>query len=74
MSRKDETMISIYERKILRFVFGGIQENGSWRRRSNLELYQSYKESHIEKFIKVQQIKWEDYVLRMDENRTSKKS
>ncbi|GFW23488.1 nuclear receptor subfamily 2 group C member 1-A [Trichonephila clavipes] len=45
MSRTDENMISIYERKILRFIFGGIQGNGTWRRRSNLELYQSYKVS-----------------------------
>ncbi|GFU71038.1 hypothetical protein TNCV_1215641 [Trichonephila clavipes] len=39
-------MISIYERKILRSIFGGIQENGTWRR-SNLEPYHSYKESDI---------------------------
>ncbi|GFU24361.1 uncharacterized protein TNCV_942531 [Trichonephila clavipes] len=29
MSRADENMISIYERKILRIIFGGIQENGT---------------------------------------------
>ncbi|PRD30671.1 UNVERIFIED_CONTAM: hypothetical protein NCL1_25721 [Trichonephila clavipes] len=51
-------MLSIYERKILRFIFGGIQENGMWRRRSNFELYQSYKKSGIVNFIKIQRIKW----------------
>ncbi|GFY31856.1 hypothetical protein TNCV_4201641 [Trichonephila clavipes] len=47
-------------------------ENGMWRRRSNLELYQSYEESGIVNFIKIQQIKWAGHV-RMDENQTTKK-
>ncbi|GFX04120.1 uncharacterized protein TNCV_3972691 [Trichonephila clavipes] len=63
-------MISIYERKILRFIFKGIQENGIGRRRSNLELYQSYKESDIVIFIKIQRIKWASHVVRMDETLT----
>ncbi|GFX98136.1 uncharacterized protein TNCV_4907811 [Trichonephila clavipes] len=74
MSRTDENMISIYERKILRFLFGGIQENEIWSRRSNLDLYQSYKESDIVNFIKIQRIKWAGHVVRMDGNRTTKKS
>ncbi|GFW46902.1 uncharacterized protein TNCV_2982581 [Trichonephila clavipes] len=74
MSRTDEKMISIYERKILRSIFGGIQENGTWRRRSNLELYRSYKESDIVNFIKMQRIKWAGHVIRMNEDRTTKKS
>ncbi|GFS78540.1 uncharacterized protein TNCV_3147791 [Trichonephila clavipes] len=73
MSRTDENMISIYERKILRFIFGGIQENGTWRRRSNFELYQSYKESDIVNFIKIQRTKWAGHVVRMNEDRTTKK-
>ncbi|GFV95371.1 uncharacterized protein TNCV_4573731 [Trichonephila clavipes] len=73
MSRADGNMMSINERKILKFIFGGIQENGTWRRRSNLEIYQSYKESDIVNFIKTQRINWAGYVVRMDEDRTTKK-
>ncbi|GFT12672.1 uncharacterized protein TNCV_5094421 [Trichonephila clavipes] len=73
MSRTDENMISIYERMILRFIFGGIQENGTWRRKSNLELYQAYKVSDIVNFIKIQRIKWASHVIRMNEDRTTKK-
>ncbi|GFV89986.1 hypothetical protein TNCV_4643281 [Trichonephila clavipes] len=58
----------------LRFIFGEIQENVTWRRRSNLELNQSYNESGIVNFINVQQIKWADHVVRLDEDRTTKKS
>ncbi|GFX03525.1 uncharacterized protein TNCV_4751101 [Trichonephila clavipes] len=73
MSRTDENMISIYERKIIKFIFGGIQENGTWRRRSNLELYQSYKKSDLVNFIKILRIKGAGHVVRTDENRTTKK-
>ncbi|GFV36647.1 uncharacterized protein TNCV_1033231 [Trichonephila clavipes] len=72
MSRTDKN-ISIYERKILRFIFGGIQENGRWQRRSNSELYQSNKESDIVNFIKIQRIKWEGHVISMNGDRTTKK-
>ncbi|GFV55035.1 uncharacterized protein TNCV_989481 [Trichonephila clavipes] len=73
MSRTDENMISIYERKILRSIFGGIQENGTWRRRSHLELYRSYKKvSDIVNFVKIQRIKWAAHVIRMNEDRTTK--
>ncbi|GFV10192.1 uncharacterized protein TNCV_3661441 [Trichonephila clavipes] len=72
MSRTYEIMISVCKRKTLIFIFGGIQENATWRRRSNLEFYQSYKESGIVNFIKIQRIKWAGRFVRMDENRTTK--
>ncbi|GFS98380.1 uncharacterized protein TNCV_2209011 [Trichonephila clavipes] len=63
----------IYEMKILRLIFGGNQEGGTWRRRSNLELYQSYEESDIGNFIKILRIKRAGHVTRMNEYRTAKK-
>ncbi|GFU67035.1 hypothetical protein TNCV_4968841 [Trichonephila clavipes] len=53
---------------------GGIQENRTWRRRSNLDLYRSYKESDMVNFIKIQRIKWAGHVIRMNVDRTTKKS
>ncbi|GFW55924.1 uncharacterized protein TNCV_4390651 [Trichonephila clavipes] len=70
MSRTDENMISIYKRKILKFIFGEVQENGTWR--SNFELYHSYKESDIINFIKIQRIKRAAHFVRMDADRTTK--
>ncbi|GFU80734.1 uncharacterized protein TNCV_514611 [Trichonephila clavipes] len=46
-------------------------ENGIGR--SNFELYQLYKKSDIANFIKIQRIKWAGHVVRMDEDRTTKK-
>ncbi|GFT07663.1 uncharacterized protein TNCV_4045911 [Trichonephila clavipes] len=74
MSRTDENMISIYKRKILRFILKGIQENGTWRRSNYFELYRSYKESDIVNFIKIQRIKWAGHAIRMNEDRATKKS
>ncbi|GFV24582.1 uncharacterized protein TNCV_1914441 [Trichonephila clavipes] len=62
-----ETDTGLSERGVLS------QENGTWRRRSNLELYQSYKESDIVDFIKIQRIKWAGHVIRMSEDDTTKK-
>ncbi|GFV42744.1 uncharacterized protein TNCV_840991 [Trichonephila clavipes] len=48
-------------------------ENGKSRRRSNFELDQSYKESDIANFIKIQRIKWARHAVRMNEDRATKK-
>ncbi|GFU92399.1 uncharacterized protein TNCV_824251 [Trichonephila clavipes] len=72
MSQTDEN-ISVYDKKTLRFIFGGIKEIETWQRRSNLEPYQSYKESDIVNFIKIQRIKWSGHVVRMNKDCTNKK-
>ncbi|GFX15440.1 uncharacterized protein TNCV_3303691 [Trichonephila clavipes] len=41
--------------------------------RLNLELYRSYKESDIVNFIKILRIKWAGHVIRINEDRTTKK-
>ncbi|GFS67599.1 uncharacterized protein TNCV_4363001 [Trichonephila clavipes] len=53
-------------------VLDGHWENGTWRRRSNLELFQSFKKSVIVNFIKTQRIQWAGHVVRMDEDHTTK--
>ncbi|GFX01581.1 uncharacterized protein TNCV_3970841 [Trichonephila clavipes] len=42
------------------------------RRKSNLELCQSYKESDVVNFMKIR-FKWAGHIVRMDKNRTTKK-
>ncbi|GFV05103.1 uncharacterized protein TNCV_223171 [Trichonephila clavipes] len=67
--RENGIRISIYEEKI----FGGIQENRTWRSRSDLELCHSSKESDVVHFVTVQRIQWAGHVVRMDEDHTNKK-
>ncbi|GFU07576.1 putative endonuclease-reverse transcriptase [Trichonephila clavipes] len=50
---RDEEALGIFERKIFRCILGGFQVNGSWRRRSNLELYKIYKQPKIVKICQI---------------------
>ncbi|GFT30423.1 single-stranded DNA-binding protein 3 [Trichonephila clavipes] len=47
LALRDEEALGSFERKILRCILGGIQVNGSWRRKSNLELYKICKQPDI---------------------------
>ncbi|GFU75850.1 putative endonuclease-reverse transcriptase [Trichonephila clavipes] len=55
LTLRDEEALGVFERKIC-CIFGGIQVNGSWRRRSKLELYKIYKQPDIVKFVKLQRL------------------
>jgi hypothetical protein len=43
MTEKDKTRLSMWERKILRKVYGPVTEQGVWRIRRNEELRELYK-------------------------------
>jgi hypothetical protein len=72
LSRLDERLLSIFKRGILRDRFGLVEENGTWRRRYNYELYKKFKEPDI-RYIKVKRPEWAGYLIRTSENRISKK-
>jgi hypothetical protein len=73
LSRLDERLLSIFERRILRYIFGSVEENGTWRRRYNYELYKLFNESDIIGYIKVKRLKWAGHLIRATENRIIKK-
>jgi hypothetical protein len=47
LSKSDENILGVFERKILRAIFGPTNENGEWRIKYNNELYTLYKENYI---------------------------
>lgn len=59
----------IWERKILRRIFGGIKEGEEWRRRTNEEVYELYKEPPITNIIKQSRLRWLGHLGRMTEER-----
>ena len=70
----DEQQLRMYERGILRKMFGPVQnEGGSWRIRMNHELNGLIENADIVRFIKSRRIAWLGHVLRMDDRRTPKK-
>jgi hypothetical protein len=53
LSKTDERMLSLFERRVLGCIFGAMQENYMWRKRYNHELYELFNEPDIVKYIKV---------------------
>jgi hypothetical protein len=68
-----ERLLSIFERRILRYISGPVEENGTWRRRYNHELYKLFNEPDIIGYIKVKRLEWVGHLIRTGENRTIKK-
>jgi len=66
-------LLRIFERKILRKIYGPIQEGDIWRIRNNEELNRSIKGEDIVKFIKAQRIRWLGHVERMEEGAMARK-
>ena len=63
LSKSDEAILGVFERKILRAIFGPTNDNGEWRIKYNNELYTLYKESDIVTYIKINQLKWQDMLF-----------
>lgn len=53
LTGSNEKSFRVYERKLLRRIFGSLCENGFWRVRYNNELYERFSESDIVKTIKI---------------------
>ena len=71
LTNRDETHLRIFERRILRKIFGPVQnEDGSWRIRMNYELNELTGNAYIVRFIKCRRIAWLGHVMRMADKRT----
>jgi hypothetical protein len=62
----------VFERKILRNIFGLAYENGSWRIKTNQELDKIIKYRNIINFARAQRLGWFGHVERMQETRMVK--
>jgi hypothetical protein len=57
---------------LLRYIFGLMEENGTWRRRYNHELYKLFNKPDIIGYIKAKRLDWSGHLIRTSENRTIK--
>jgi hypothetical protein len=71
--KTDERLLTVFERRILRCIFGAVQEKGVWRKRCNRELYELFNEPDIVKYLKMNRLGWAGHVISMDNNRTFNK-
>ena len=57
LTMEEERALAVYERKILRKMYGPMKENELWRTRQNDELEDIIKGENIVRFIKYQRIR-----------------
>jgi hypothetical protein len=65
--------LRIFERQILRKIFGLVSIDSMWRIRNNMEIDKLIKGADIVRFIKVQRIKCLGHIQRMDQARPTRK-
>ncbi|KAJ3649077.1 hypothetical protein Zmor_020839 [Zophobas morio] len=70
MGVEEEQMIDVWERKVLRKIFGGRKVEGIWQRRTNAELYNLYNEPDVVRIVRGQRARWLGHVARMGKNRS----
>jgi hypothetical protein len=63
----------VFERKILRRIFGLTKENQMWRVKTNEELDKLMKHKNIIDYIKAQRLSWFGHVQRRPDTGTLKK-
>ena len=66
---EDIRALAVFERKVLRTIFGGVQtESGEWRRRMNHKLQTLLGEIPIAHLTKVGRLRWAGHVVRMPDD------
>jgi hypothetical protein len=73
LTQTTEQMLQTFERKILRRIYGPIQEEGRWRPRWNNELYRLYNDLNIVENIRIRRLGWVGHIIRMEGGRIPKK-
>jgi ribosomal protein S28E/S33 len=73
LTAKDENNLRIFERQILRKIFGPVNIDDIWRIQNNMEIDKLIEGADIVRFIKVQRIKWLGHIQRMDQARPTRK-
>ena len=72
LTKKEQQAVLIFERKILRRIYGAKYGKGEWKSRMNRELEEMSKGENIVKWIIGQRISWLGQLERMEEDRMPK--
>jgi hypothetical protein len=73
LSRADELRLGVFERKVLRRIYGPICEEATWRSKYNEELYHLYDVIDLVTTIKITRLRWAGHIVRMQDNLPCKK-
>uniref|UniRef100_A0A1B0D0G9 Uncharacterized protein n=1 Tax=Phlebotomus papatasi TaxID=29031 RepID=A0A1B0D0G9_PHLPP len=74
LSKIDEERLAVFERRVLRRIFGPVKDGtDSWRIRHNQEIYSLYAEPNIIGHLKASRLRWAGHLQRMDNARVTKR-
>jgi len=68
LSKVDELRLGIFERKILRRIYGLICEGVIWRSRYNEELYRLFEETDLVTTIRITRLRWAGRIVGIQDN------
>jgi hypothetical protein len=69
----DEAILGVFERKIMRAIFGPTNDNGEWKIKFNNELYTQYKENDTVTYIKINGLNLARHVIRLEEQSAARR-
>jgi hypothetical protein len=70
----DETRLEVFERKVLKAIFGPTNNNGEWRIKYSDELYTLYKDSNIITYVKINRLSWAGHVIQIEEKNPTRRA
>jgi hypothetical protein len=73
VTSEEMNALGIFERKIVRRIYGPINKGESWRIRTNKEIEDKLEGADIVKFIKSLRLRWYGHIERMNNERMPKK-
>jgi len=73
LSNVDELRLVVFERKILRRIYGPVCEEAVWRSRYIEEIYHLYDEADHVTIINIYRLRWAGHVIRIEDNLPCKK-
>jgi len=66
-SKADELRLGVFERKMLRRIYGPICEGATWRSRYKEELYRLYDETDLVTTVRKTRLRWAGHIVRMQD-------
>jgi hypothetical protein len=63
LSKVDDAHLGVFERKILRRIYGPLCKGATWRSRYNEELYRLYDEIDLVTAIRISRLRWAGHVV-----------
>jgi hypothetical protein len=73
MKNEDENILRIFERKIIRRIYGPVRQGRERRIRNNEEIDNIIRKKDIVRFVKAKRISWIGHVERMEDIRMPKR-